>query len=98
MTSTALLGLVLLTLLTVARTSAQVCIGDCDHSGSVTVDEIITMVNIALGNFDVSRCSAGDPNGDDRITIDEILTAVSNAVNKCTSTVTPTPTSIPIPS
>ncbi len=30
------------------------CVGDCDDNGVVTVDEILTGVNIALGNLDVS--------------------------------------------
>ena len=30
-------------------TPAGGCIGDCDGGGTVTVDEIVTMVNIALG-------------------------------------------------
>jgi hypothetical protein len=59
------------------------CTGDCDGMGSVTVDEILTMVNIALGNADVSTCNAGDANNDGQITIDEILTAVNNALNGC---------------
>jgi len=59
------------------------CAGDCNTDGQVTVDEILTMVNIALGSADVSTCMAGDANHDDEVTIDEILTAVSNALNKC---------------
>jgi len=59
------------------------CLGDCDNSGMVTVDELLTMVNIALGNADESTCDAGDANHDDQITIDEILTAVNNALNGC---------------
>jgi len=49
----------------------------------VTVGEILTMVNIALGNASVEACFAGDANRDGQITIDEILTAVSNALNGC---------------
>jgi len=49
----------------------------------VTVDEILTMVNIALGNTPVMTCEAGDANHDGQITIDEILTAVNNALNGC---------------
>jgi hypothetical protein len=59
------------------------CVGDCNGDGTVTVDEILTMVSIALGNADVSTCSAGDANRDGRITVDEILTAVNNALNGC---------------
>jgi hypothetical protein len=56
------------------------CVGDCGGDGTVTVDELLTMVNIALGNMDVSSCSAGDDNDDGQITVDEILNAVNNAL------------------
>ena len=59
------------------------CVGDCDGSGQVTVDDILTMVNIALGNTPVTACDAGDANQDGQVTIDEILTAVNNALNGC---------------
>jgi hypothetical protein len=49
----------------------------------VTVDELITMVNVALGGADVSLCPAGDVNRDGEITVDEILTAVNNALDGC---------------
>jgi hypothetical protein len=32
------------------------CLGDCDDSGQVTVDEVVTLVNIALGTFRL-RCA-----------------------------------------
>ena len=59
------------------------CVGDCDGGGDVTVDEIITMVNIALGNESVDLCRAGDGNGDMVITVDEILTAINHALEGC---------------
>ena len=59
------------------------CVGDCDGSGDVTVDEILKMVNIALGNDTLDQCEAGDGNMDGQITVDEILTAVNNALNGC---------------
>lgn len=61
------------------------CVGDCNADGQVTVDELLTMVNIALGNSNVSSCLAGDANHDEQITIDEILTAVNHALNGCVS-------------
>jgi hypothetical protein len=64
-------------------TSTPVCVGDCNSSTDVTVDELLSMVNIALGNADVSTCLAGDGNNSTDITIDEILTAVNNALNGC---------------
>jgi hypothetical protein len=59
------------------------CVGDCSGDHSVTVDELLAMVNIALGNANVSTCLAGDANHDNKITVDEILTAVNNALNGC---------------
>ncbi|MFI5395793.1 MAG: plastocyanin/azurin family copper-binding protein [Candidatus Binatia bacterium] len=74
-----------------------VCVGDCNGNGQVTVDEILTMVNIALGNAQITACEAGDANHDGHITVDEILTAVNNALNGCTVSVpTATPTTAPI--
>jgi len=59
------------------------CVGDCNGEGQVTVNELIQMVNIALGNADVSTCLAGDANGDGEITINEIIAGVNNALNGC---------------
>jgi glucose/arabinose dehydrogenase len=59
------------------------CVGDCKGDGTVSVDELLTMANVALGNADVSACSLGDANGDHQITVDEILTAVYNAQTGC---------------
>jgi hypothetical protein len=65
------------------------CSGDCDFNGTVTVDEILTLVNIALGNANLGTCGTGDVNGDNQITVDEILTAVNNALNGCQQAGTP---------
>jgi len=59
------------------------CVGDCNASGDVTVNELLTMVNIALGNADIATCTRGDSNHDGSITINEILAAVKNALNGC---------------
>ncbi|MFI5364601.1 MAG: FG-GAP-like repeat-containing protein [Candidatus Binatia bacterium] len=66
---------------TVTPTAA--CVGDCNHNGRVTVDDILTMANIALGNTPVTTCEAGDANHDGEITVDEILTAVNHALSGC---------------
>jgi hypothetical protein len=52
----------------------------------VTVDELLTMVNIALGTADVSACTAGDANRDGQVTIDEILAAVNAELTGCPTT------------
>jgi hypothetical protein len=64
-------------------TSQGTCVGDCGTDGSVTVDEILTMVNIALGTADIEACRAGDKDHSGMITVDEILTAVTNALTSC---------------
>ncbi len=63
--------------------TARPCVGDCNGSGDVTVNELLTMVNIALGNLPVSMCDPGDPNHDGRVTVDEILAAVNAALSGC---------------
>lgn len=60
-----------------------VCVGDCNNSGEVTINELIIMVNIALGSAPVEDCLPGDANGDGQITIDEIILAVNHALDGC---------------
>jgi uncharacterized repeat protein (TIGR01451 family) len=59
------------------------CTGDCDGSSDVAISEIITMVNIALGNLPISACVAGDADGSGTVEINEIIQAVNNALNGC---------------
>ena len=59
------------------------CVGDCDGNGEVTVNEIISGVNIALGNVDVSLCPRVDANHDGEVTVNELLQAVNAALNGC---------------
>lgn len=59
------------------------CAGDCDGNTTVSVNELITMVNIALGAAPVSTCTAGDLDSSGTIEINEIITAVNNALNGC---------------
>lgn len=63
--------------------TAAGCVGDCGGDSQVTVNELITMVNIALGTAQISACAVGDANGDGQITVNEIITAVNNALNGC---------------
>jgi hypothetical protein len=59
------------------------CVGDCHGDGGVTVDEMIIMVNIALGSAPIWMCDAGDVNHDGQTTVDEIVTAVGVALAGC---------------
>jgi hypothetical protein len=64
-------------------TGAAACGGDCNGNNEVTVNELVTMVNIALGTTPVSTCSAGDANANRQITIDEIVAGVNHALSGC---------------
>ena len=59
------------------------CDGDCGHDGTVTISDLILMVNVALQTAPATTCSAGDRDQNGAITIDEILLAVRRALNGC---------------
>jgi uncharacterized metal-binding protein len=71
------------TMTPIATATPPTCVGDCDAHHQVTVDEILTMVNIGLGNVPLLDCEAADANHDGQVTVDEIVTAVNNALNGC---------------
>ena len=75
-----------------ASAAAVRCVGDCDGSGSVAIDEIITGVNIALGVLPVERCPSFDCAGNGAVTVDCLITAVIAALNGCAPAATPTGT------
>ena len=62
--------------------AAPTCAGDCDGDGTVSINELITLVNIGLG-APLATCPAGDRNGDGQITIEELIAAVTNALEGC---------------
>jgi streptogramin lyase len=59
------------------------CVGDCDGGGKVMIGELITGVNMALGNAAVDICPAFDHNSDGKVSIDELIVAVRNALQGC---------------
>jgi hypothetical protein len=59
------------------------CVGDCDENGNVTVNEIVTVVNVALERMPMGICEAGNADRNQEITIDEILVAVNGALSGC---------------
>ncbi len=64
-------------------TRPPTCWGDCDGNRAVSVAELLTMVNIDLGQRPVADCAPGDRDGSGQIAVDEILTAVINALHGC---------------
>jgi hypothetical protein len=63
--------------------TAAACVGDCSGVGTVTIDDLVRMVNIAVGLAPLSECSAGDANGDGEIDISELVQAVVYVLNGC---------------
>jgi hypothetical protein len=63
--------------------SAQ-CAGDCNADGHATVDELVTMINVALGDASVLACPVGDASLDGDTTVDEITAAIDAALSGCT--------------
>jgi hypothetical protein len=74
-----------------APVAAQNCTADCDRDGTVTVDEIVTALNIGLGTRPVTDCTAGDSTNDGAITVDEIVAGLNFALNGCPAIPTPSP-------
>jgi hypothetical protein len=86
-----------------AQSAASDCIGDCNGDSEVTVDELITGVNIALGSQPLSDCEVMDEDGSGAVEVNELVTAVNAALCGCghacptplptrTVTASPTPT------
>ena len=64
------------------NSGSPACNGDCDGSGGVTVNELITLVNIDLGTADASTCPNGIPSGT-HVDITLIVKAVGYALTNC---------------
>jgi hypothetical protein len=58
------------------------CVGDCGSVGTVAINNIITLVNIALGTAEPLACPHGVPSGTE-VTVAVIIQAVNNALNGC---------------
>ena len=59
------------------------CAGDCNHDGTVAINELIMGVNIAAGRMAVDQCSYLDLNDDGEISIDELIGAVTISLDGC---------------
>ena len=69
--------------LVIPTPSPAACIGDCDDSGEVAINELITGVSIALGNRLLSVCPAFDDDDSGTVAINELIAAVNNALAGC---------------
>ena len=62
-----------------------VCDGDCNFDGQTTVDELVTMARILLGEASVTTCLLGDANHDGKIDVDEVVLGVKSVISQCHS-------------
>ena len=58
------------------------CVGDCNDDRTVTVDELVRGVNIALANLSATACSAFE-NQQGKVDIAQLIQGVSRALNGC---------------
>jgi hypothetical protein len=54
--------------------------GDCDGDGTVSVNELVLAVGIALDSAPLSSCAAADRDGDGVVRIDELIAALNAAL------------------
>lgn len=59
------------------------CVGDCNYDRSVTVDEIVRAVNVALASLSLGSCLPADASGEGDVTIDDLLRAVAALLGGC---------------
>jgi hypothetical protein len=59
------------------------CVGDCDQSNTVEINELIAGVNISLGAADIAVCASFDRNRSGGVEVDELITAVNASLNGC---------------
>jgi hypothetical protein len=60
----------------------SLCVGDCDGGSTVTIGELVTLVNIALDRAQPGACAHGVPDG---ATVDValVIRAVNSALRGC---------------
>jgi hypothetical protein len=73
---------------------AQSCTGDCNGDDRVAVDELVTLVRIALGEIGPDRCGALAAGLAAGVTVDAIVLAVDYSIRGCPGG-TPLPTRTP---
>lgn len=67
----------------VVLVGSPACAGDCDADGRVTVDELLTGVDILLGDEPADRCRSLDADLDGLVGIDELIGGVTSTLKGC---------------
>lgn len=83
-------GLALLCIVAAAR-PALACDGDCDSNGAVTIEELVTMIGMALADAAPQACAGADGDRDGAISVADVVLAVNAVLRGCPPLPTPTP-------
>ena len=59
------------------------CAADCDGDDSVSIAELISAVNIALGSAELAACPSADSDGDGTVRVNDLVAAVNRALQGC---------------
>lgn len=59
------------------------CVGDCDGNEDVRVNELVTGINIALGQVALNVCLSFDADENGLVTIDELVRGINNTLRGC---------------
>jgi hypothetical protein len=71
------------TMIPTPTVDAPQCIGDCDGSDTVSVNELVLGVNIALARAALAACPAFDQNDSQGVEVNELVAAVNRALRGC---------------
>jgi hypothetical protein len=85
-------SLVLLLLCVPSYASESLCPGNCNGDSSVTVDELVLGVNMALGTVALAECPAFDGEEDGVVSVDELIKGVNAALSGCPGEPSSSPT------
>lgn len=73
----------IVSLATATQARVRYCAGDCNDDKDVNVDELVSGINMALGEAASTACPAFDSNGDTQVTVDEIVAGVNSVLAGC---------------
>jgi hypothetical protein len=69
-----------------ATPTPAACLGDCNGDGTITINELLRGVNMALGRLSLDICPAFDADRSGALTVNELILAVNNALHGCSNT------------
>ena len=64
---------------------AEPCVGDANGDGTVSINELVLGVTIALGTHGIDAAPIFDTNGSETVEINELVIAARNALQGCPS-------------